>query len=52
MSRLRNVNTGVVVSVADEKVERFGSDWVPADDAPSDAVVTRAAPTKKPTAKK
>ena len=31
MARLRNTKNGAVVSVADEKVERMGTDWEPAD---------------------
>ena len=31
MARLRNINSGAIVSVADEKVERLGTEWVPAD---------------------
>lgn len=31
MSRFRNLTTGIVVSVSDEKDTRFGSDWVSAD---------------------
>jgi len=27
-TRLKNVNTGAVVEVADEKVARLGSEWV------------------------
>lgn len=27
MARLKNVNSGAVVEVADEKVERMGSEW-------------------------
>ena len=31
MSKFRNVDTGVVVSVADEKDARFDTGWVPAE---------------------
>lgn len=31
MARLRNTKSGAIVSVADEKVDRMGSDWEPAD---------------------
>lgn len=34
MSRFRNEQTGVVVSVADEKDARFGEGWVSADAEP------------------
>ena len=49
--RLRNVKTNMVVNVADSKAERFGADWVPADDAPPDVAPTEAT-AKKPAAKK
>jgi hypothetical protein len=32
MVRLRNVNSGAIVSVPAEKVERLGGDWEPATD--------------------
>ena len=41
MARLRNVRSGAVVSVPDEKAARLGSEWVSADKA--------KAPTKRPT---
>ena len=31
MARLRNTKSGAIVSVADEKVVRMGSDWEAAD---------------------
>jgi hypothetical protein len=31
MARLKNAVTGVVVDVADSKVERLGSEWVSTD---------------------
>lgn len=31
MPRLRNTKSGAIVSVADEKVERMGTDWELAD---------------------
>ena len=55
MARLRNVPTGAIVSVRDEKVERLGSEWVPVETevAPAPkvartpkAAVKSAAPTK------
>jgi len=38
-TRLRNINSGAVVQVADEKVDRLGAEWEPAE-------------TPKPAAKK
>jgi hypothetical protein len=35
MSRFRNSDTDVVVSVSDDKDERFGEGWVSADSQPS-----------------
>ena len=29
MARLKNIKTGVIVGVADEKVERLGTEWEP-----------------------
>lgn len=34
MARLKNVVTGVVVNVREEKVELLGSNWAPAEDGP------------------
>ncbi len=31
MARLRNINSGAVISVADEKVDRMGGEWEPVD---------------------
>lgn len=31
MPRLRNVRTGVVVNIPDEKAARFNAEWEPAD---------------------
>lgn len=42
MSRFRNRSTGVVVSVADDKDDRFGEAWEPVKDSES-----KKAPTKK-----
>lgn len=42
MARLRNVNSGAVVEVADEKVERMASEW---------EIVKDDKATKKPSAK-
>jgi hypothetical protein len=35
MARLRNVNSGAIVDVPDEKVERLGSEWEPAGTKPA-----------------
>lgn len=43
MARLKNVNSGAVVEVADEKVERMGAEWMSADD--------KKAPAKKAASK-
>lgn len=47
MGRFRNIETGVVVSVADEKDERFVSGWEPADGASKKAPAKKAASPKK-----
>jgi hypothetical protein len=31
MARLKNIKSGAIVSVADEKVSRMGSEWVDAE---------------------
>ena len=46
MGRFRNLGTGVVVSVADEKDERFASGWESADE-PEKASAKKSTPTKK-----
>ena len=43
MPRLRNIQTGAVVSVSDETAARLDDEWVPAE---------KAAPVKKTVAKK
>ena len=48
MVRLRNVRTGAIVSVRDEKVARLGTEWVPADAAPEPVA---PAPKRKRTTK-
>lgn len=40
MPRLRNIQSGAVVSCSDETAARLGSEWRPADEAP--ATKTRA----------
>lgn len=52
MAQLRNVNTGMVVDVADEKVERFNSDWVPVDEPPAKKTAAKKTPAKKAASKK
>lgn len=42
-ARLRNTQSGAVVSVSDEKAGRMGSEWEPADKAPA----PKKAPAKK-----
>lgn len=37
MSRFQNLETGIVVSVADEKDDRFTSGWKPAEEPKSSA---------------
>ena len=32
MARLKNINSGAIVEVADEKVERLGAEWAPAEE--------------------
>ncbi|WP_311257345.1 hypothetical protein [Microbacterium sp. WCS2018Hpa-9] len=32
MARLRHIKSGAIVQVADEKVERLGSEWEPVED--------------------
>ena len=45
MARLMHVVTGVNVEVADEKVERMGSEWKPAE--AKKAPAKKAAPARK-----
>lgn len=47
MVRLRNVSSGAVVSVPDEKSDRLGSEWVPVE-VEKPAARKAAAPAKKP----
>lgn len=48
MGRFRNLETGVVVSVADEKDERFVSGWEPTDSESKKAPAKKAASSSKP----
>jgi hypothetical protein len=45
--KLRRTSDGMTIEVADEKAERYGSDWVPADDAPPQDKPPAAKPTSK-----
>jgi len=47
VARLRHVTSGAVVSVADEKVERLGSEWEPLDEKPKTAKKPAAKPASK-----
>ena len=46
MARLRNTKSGAIVSVADEKVERMGSDWELADKPAPKAPAKKAASSR------
>jgi hypothetical protein len=46
--RLTNSLTGMVVNVADDKADRFGSDWVREDPVEAKAPATPAPPATKP----
>lgn len=46
MPRLRNIQTGAVVSCSDETAVRLGSGWDPADN-PKDAPASKRAPAIK-----
>ena len=48
MPRLRNVSSGAVVTVPDEKAARLGSGWEPVEPAPASAPV----PVRKPARRK
>lgn len=51
MPRLRNRQTGAVVSCSDETAARLGAGWVPADKAtPKKATPRKAAAVKNPEA--
>lgn len=50
MPRLKNLKSGAIVSVTDEKVERMGSEWVPVDAASTPPAKKTA--ERKPAAKK
>ena len=54
MPRLRNIQTGAVVSVSDETAARLDSEWEPADKPAAKAPAKRAArkPATKTVAKK
>ncbi len=46
MARLTNVNTGALVEVSDEKVDRMGSEWEPVK-AEKKAPAKKAASSRK-----
>lgn len=46
MARLRNTKSGAIVSVADEKVDRMGSDWEAADKPAPKAPAKKASSSK------
>ena len=47
MARLRNISSGAVVSVSDEKAARMGGEWEPADKPAPKAPAKKAASSKK-----
>ncbi|MGY2019394.1 DUF7302 family protein [Nocardia gipuzkoensis] len=47
MPRLRNIWTGVVVSVSDETAARLGGNWRPVDEAPEPKTPARRRTPKK-----
>ena len=47
MPKLRNANSGAIVEVADEKVERMGAEWEPADDKKTPAKKAAAKSSEK-----
>lgn len=49
MARLRNVNSGAIVDVPDEKVERLGIEWEPVEASQEEQKSTRSR-AKKPAA--
>jgi len=51
MPRLRNVQSGAVVSVSDETAARLGSEWEPAEKPAPKATVKKAAAPKAPAKK-
>jgi hypothetical protein len=46
MARLRNIKSGAVVSVTDEKAVRLGAEWEPADKPAPKAPAKKAAHRK------
>lgn len=48
MARLRNVQSGAVVSVDDTKVARLGPGWEPADEKPAAKPQAKKAAAAKP----
>lgn len=51
MARLRHTTSGAIISVADEKVDRMGSEWEPAK-APVKKTAAKKAAAKKSSSKK
>lgn len=47
MPRLRNIKSGAVVSVPDEKAARLGAEWEPADKPAPKAPAPVKAPAKR-----
>lgn len=49
MPRLKNTKSGAIVSVSDEKAERLGAEWEPADKAPAakKTAAKKTAPSSK-----
>lgn len=47
MPRLKNVNNGAIVEVADEKVDRMGAEWESADDKKTPAKKAASKSDKK-----
>lgn len=47
MPRLRNIKSGAVISVTDEKAARMGAEWEPADKATPKKSAPRKAAVKK-----
>lgn len=46
MARLRNIHSGAIISVTDEKVARMGSEWEPADKPEPKSTAKTAASSK------
>ena len=44
MARLRNIHSGAIVSVAEEKVARLGAEWEPVSDSAPPKPAPKPAP--------